>query len=149
MKEIILTQEKVALVDDWWYDRLKYAQWYAVRIHNTWYAMSGKVYMHRFIMSPASNMVIDHKDYNGLNNQEYNLRICTRSQNMQNQNNKKIQGVFWQESRKKYLVQIEVSKHVHHLGRFTSLQEAALAYNDAAMKYFGVNARLNSTEEMP
>jgi len=90
MKEIILTQGKIAFVNDldakWieidgnWCAHLMNARtnlWYAVRKNNK----SGRwESMHRVIMALAlpfgipPGMVIDHKDENGLNNRRRNLK---------------------------------------------------------------------------
>lgn len=145
MREIELTQGKFALVDDWNYVWLSQWKWNAYQAHGIWYVQDTcGVKMHRKIMQTPDGLEVDHKDGDGLNNQEYNMCNCTRSQNAQNRRDKKnYQGVFWQESRKKYLCQIEHQKTVYHLGRFVSANEAALAYNEAALKLFGESARLN------
>jgi len=99
MKQIQLSQGKVAQVDGKNFDWLNQWKWcarwdkgtqsfYAVRTecyrdtfglprHRT-------VYMHRLIMDTPKNLVCDHIDHATLNNQENNLRNCTQSQNMMN-----------------------------------------------------------------
>ena len=86
MKEISLTQGFVAQVDDEDYDYLSQFKWcydsngYAVRDTST-----GKhVRMQNDIMRPADNMIVDHRNHKTLNNQRFNLRVCTRAQNSQN-----------------------------------------------------------------
>ena len=41
-------------------------------------------YLHRVIMDPPEDMVIDHINHNTLDNRKSNLRICTQEENMQN-----------------------------------------------------------------
>ena len=94
------------------------------------------------------NEEIDHKDTNPLNNLEINLRICTKSQN---QHNKKLQknntsvykGVVWYPKYNKWKAQIMINKKPLFLGYFTIKEDAARAYNAAAIKYHGEFAVLN------
>src|SRR3989304_2105986 len=88
MKEIQLSQGKVALVDDEDFEMLNRYKWSAMRGANTYYAYthiileSGKrtsIAMHRVIMQTPVGYETDHRDRNGLNNQRFNLRICTHS----------------------------------------------------------------------
>ena len=88
MKEIQLTQGKVALVDDEDFEYLKQFKWHVINNNGKFYVRKqfllsngkvSKVLMHRFIMKPNKDMVIDHLDGNPLNNQKTNLRICTQS----------------------------------------------------------------------
>jgi hypothetical protein len=93
MKEIILTQDKVALVDDEDFERVSAIRWHAHksgRRQKKIYAEAfrkGTLRMHRFILGLpqfGKEQVVDHLDGNGLNNQKSNLRIVTQKENMQN-----------------------------------------------------------------
>jgi len=91
-KEIILTQGKVAIVDDDMYDYLNQFKWHAVKQSGKFYARRHikssnpniKILIHRDVMKPEKGFVIDHIDGNTLNNQKDNLRICTHAQNIRN-----------------------------------------------------------------
>ncbi len=94
MREIALTQGKVALVSDEDYADLSLYKWcvsaqgrkgqnklYAIRRHK-----GRKIWMHRLIMGlnePFSKYgnVVDHMDGNGLNNQRENLRVVSHVEN--------------------------------------------------------------------
>lgn len=46
--------------------------------------------LHRFLMNPHKNLHVDHINHDKRDNRRSNLRVCTRSQNMMNQNAKGI-----------------------------------------------------------
>jgi|SRR3989304_10592370 len=152
MKTIKLTQGKVALIDDEDFDRINKFKWTADKSKNTFYAIrrrfGKKIYLHRVIINIEKGQIIDHIDGNGLNNQKSNLRICTQSENSMNKKKKtgnigKFKGVHWNEERKKWKVEIKKKEKRIFLGRFDNQYEAAIAYDQAAIKYFGNFARLN------
>lgn len=155
MKEIQLTQGKVAIVNDTDFEWLSQWKWC---LHNKMYAVrnilvGGKtktIRMHRVILDiEYTKMFCDHIDGNGLNNQRSNLRVATPLQNQQNQKRKSIgssqyKGVhFNKKCKRKWSAMIRCSEGRLYLGRFANETEAALAYNEAAIKYHGEFARLN------
>lgn len=152
MKEIPLTQGKVALVDDEDYDWLNQWKWYAAKTPTTYYATRGYfkqgkrhgVVMHRLILNVPSGLGTDHKDRNGLNNQRSNLRIATIRQNSRNRkrnNGKRYIGVFFKSG--KYEASLTTDCKTYYLGRFVSEIEAAKAYDEMAKKMYGEFANLN------
>lgn len=155
MKQIQLTQGKVALVDDVDYERLNQHRWCAKKSGATWYAvrMVGKdgkqmtLYMHREILGLTANIETDHKDGDGLNNQRHNLRLATTAQNQRNQKKQKgtsqYKGVYWYQGKTKWCAQIWIAKKRVSLGIFLSEIDAAKAYDNAAIKHFGEFARTN------
>ena len=158
MKEIQLTQEKFALVDDEDFEWLNQWKWYASKIGNTYYARKNslidengkqiKIYMHREIMNTPKGILTDHKDRNGLNNQKHNIRLCTYSQNGANRKSwgvSKYLGVCWDKQNNKWVVRIETDNKSTYLGHFKIEKDAAMAYNEAAKKQHGEFARLNIT----
>jgi hypothetical protein len=83
---------------------------------------------------------IDHKDRNRSNNAFENLRAVSRAVNTQNsfiplKNNKlQIRGVR-QIRGKKFVARIIVDRECHHLGTFTTAEEANAAYLAAKQVY--------------
>jgi hypothetical protein len=154
MKTINLTQGKVTLVDDWNYDWLNEWKWYAWKHRNTYYAvrnisrddgMQAKEWMHRVIMQTPKEKLTDHQDRNGLNNQEYNLRPATNSQNQYNKKGwgkSKYKGVCLRKDG--YIIsKININHKRIHLGYFKTEELAARAYDIKAQEYFGEFANLN------
>ena len=154
MKEIKLTQGKVALVDDDDFEALSQFKWYANKIGKTFYVVrkskdDGKwktIYMHNEIMCGKG---IDHMDGNGLNNQRSNLRFCTHQENMMNQrkqgNRSSIyKGVSFFKRDNNWEAYININRKRIRLGNFDSEVESAKAYNDKAIELFGEFANLNT-----
>lgn len=153
-KLISLTQGKFAIVDDKNYEWLNQWKWYAHKERNNIYPLRGKddMRMPRLIMSAKKGEQIDHRNINGLDNRECNLRFCTNSQNLQNARKSKncssqYKGVCWAKSKKKWQVNIQLNKIFFNLGRFDTEIEAAKIYDAKAKELFGDFARLNFTGE--
>lgn len=186
MKEIKLSQhyrkikkheDKVALVDDEYFEYLNQFTWHAKEFKNTFYAgryvcyreggQKKKKYiaMHREIMGISDKSIhVDHRDFNGLNNQKYNLRICNKSQNgahikirKTDFHTSKYHGVC-NKTRKRpnnpmtwktyiakecWVAQINFNGKKINLGTYRTEIEAARAYDEAAKKYHGEFATLN------
>jgi hypothetical protein len=77
-----------------------------------------------------------------------NIRPATFSQNnickpKMKRNKSGYKGVSWCKQTKKWRAQIAKNSKDLHLGRFKTKEEAARAYNDAALEHFGEFAYLN------
>lgn len=164
MKEIKLSQGFIAYVDDEDYEYLNQFKWHVIKKGNTYYArryggrFNGKdvkVFMHREIMKPASDMEVDHIDRNGWNNLKINLRICTHRQNIMNKcavGRSKYKGVWFNSSTvkgKKYeyiRALLRINGIRYHIGNFQTEIEAARAYDQKAREICGDFANLNFQE---
>jgi hypothetical protein len=162
MKLIPLTQSKCTQVDDEdlkylmqynWHAELKKGIWYAVRskwIDNKYYSM----FMHReiFLINNLKALnLIDHKDNDGLNNQKFNLRPATHSQNsanrgLQSNNTSGFIGVSYKKERMKFRAYIKYQGDMKELGEFDDPIKAAEIRDNAAKRLFGPFARLNFPE---
>jgi hypothetical protein len=161
MKIISVTKGQHVVVDDADYEFLSQWKWAAAYspYTQTFYAMRtympkgrrGKklsIRMHRQIVGCVKGMDVDHINGNTLDNRRGNLRICTRGENSRNQktrssNSSGYKGVSWDINREKWSARIMRDGKTVNIGRFTSLDQAALAYNDAALAYHGPYAKLN------
>jgi hypothetical protein len=97
-------------------------------------------------LSPAD--IVEHVDGDLLNNQRENLRLLGKSALRQRdplrQNNTSgYTGVSYDRKRHLWKAYISQQGKRTHLGRFPTATQAALAYNEAALRYFGDHARLN------
>jgi hypothetical protein len=139
MKEIPLSQGLFALVDDEDFEELNKFKWFVQKNKNTFYAkrhikkeeQDTTIYMHNIIMKTPKEMVTDHINHNGLDNQKSNLRIVTQRQNMHNKQNKTSSmfvGVHWHKLAKKWNANIRVNGKQIYLGQFNNEEEAHNAY---------------------
>lgn len=159
---IPLTQGKFTIVSACDYDWLMQWKWYIHKIKKEggyiWYARrrnwpEGKtIYMHREVAIKSElphSKRYDHKDRDGLNNTRANLRPCTQSQNNANKSkspNKtsRFKGVSWDSRECNWCVQVKLGRKRVYQAYFGNEEEAALAYNEAALKFFGEFATLNT-----
>lgn len=152
MKLIPLSQNLFTQVNDDDYDYLNQWKWSASKGRSTYYAVrveKGKyVAMHRVLLSIIDPEIIgDHIDGNGLNNQRNNIRTCNHTQNKYNSIKKKsgsiYKGVTWNKQHKKWRARITYDKKEIFIGHFSNEIQAAKAYDNEAKKYFGKFAYLN------
>lgn len=162
MEKIIIESPKYGtfevLVDEENFEELNQFKWGVHKHRNTFYArresrVDGKrigIKMHRQIMNLNTKdaLIIDHKNHNGLDNRKENLRVCTVLQNNRNRtsaknSSSKYLGVGWFKLTNKWRAEIRVNKKKFSLGFFADENEAAMAYNNAAITHFGEFANLN------
>lgn len=162
VKEIALTQGKVAIVDDADFDQLSKWKWsthcnrregiayfYAVRREG-----DRLIRMHHIVLGVEGRILVDHvQPANTLDNRRTNLRVASISQNAQNQRKQlrptssKFKGVSWHRGSRKWRAVIGFKGKLISLGLFHSEQDAARAYDRAAVERFGEFARPNFITE--
>lgn len=113
------------------------------------YAASGSrtIYMHRLILDAPAGLQVDHINHDGLDNRRANLRLASPSQNGANMRPKggvsRFRGVYWNRRRSLWGAQIKVDRVNRNLGGFPSEEDAARAYDEAALAAWGQFATLN------
>lgn len=92
-------------------------------------------------------LVIDHKNGDAWDNRLSNLRLATLGQNSANNKARRsstgYKGVWWARKERKYRATICYNYRSMDLGQFRTPEEAAMAYNQAAEKFWGAFANLN------
>lgn len=157
MKQVRLTKGLYAIVDDEDYERLNQHRWrcmvgYATRTklspRRGGKRKSVQLLMHRQILGliAGDGVVVDHISGNTLDNRRENLRRGTQSQNMANRgptksNTSGLKGVSFDQSRGKWIAMIGINGKQKNLGRFMDRDDAAAAYQQAAISIFGEFAR--------
>lgn len=141
------------LVDDEDFETVSKYTWHVEKSKHTFYAATsyrsyGNVVtmrMHRLL----TELMSDHIDGNGLNNQRSNLRACTFSQNNANMKSRtgsssSYLGVSWCNRQKKWRASIQKNGKSKSLGYWDSEIKAAKVYNFEAIKLHGTFTKLNT-----
>jgi hypothetical protein len=152
MAYISLTRGKFALIDDEDYLRISQWKWYAKQFNSnkSFYAarivrdpLQKTILMHREILGiKESNVHIDHKNLDTLNNCRNNLRIATNAQNMFNRprlksNTSGFKGVTFRQKTNQWHARYALNGKLKHIGYFASKEDAAQAYALAAYLHYG------------
>lgn len=163
MKTLIIRSKRhgvhTLLYDDEFHDLISKHHWniYTTQRHSTYYAHTRiktdrghtTLRFHRLILGvTCPKTQIDHKNGNGLDNTLVNLRVCDASQNGGNQKRSKLntsgfKGVHQNKINGKWIARLGHKNKKIVLGTFRSINDAAAAYNDAALKFKGEFAKLN------
>jgi hypothetical protein len=153
MKEIPLTQGKVAIVDDEDYLYLSQFKWRAnvVRHKNigeVWYTsrhvrnprtgMDSSIQMRRDIMRPAPGYIVAFENKDPLDNRRSNLVVTTKSRHNRCLRTKSIlpRGVKRANSKSGFTASLNVDKEQLNLGAFATPEEAHAAYRSAFAFFF-------------
>jgi hypothetical protein len=161
--EIIIKSKKygnkTTLIDEDDYEKIKKFTWYAHKglddkfrataTYSNKENIRKTIKLSRFIMNNPKGKVVDHINGNTLDNRKDNLRVCTNAENIRNSIKpkngvtSKFKGVYFDKLLKKYRAQIGFNRKIIHLGCFINEEDAALSYNENAIKLFGEFAKLN------
>lgn len=140
----------VDLEDYKWARHFKWTHYSSGRSHyaSAYSPATGKRFaMHRTIAGAEPGQLVDHRNGNGLDNRKSNLRIATYSQNAMNRRHRskssRFKGVVFDEGRNTWLARVRKDGRYVIVGRFDLEEDAAAAYNHAALQEYGEFAWIN------
>lgn len=152
MKEIKIAGEAACKVDDADWHLVHDLKWHLLTAApNHVYAASGKgnrILMHRLITGAEKGVVVDHINGDCLDNRRSNLRLCTRRENLCNRkrasnSTQPYKGVHKFKRGSRWGASVRCNGIRKLLGGFATAEEAAIAYDAAAIAAFGEFACLN------
>ena len=158
MALVNLTGGHVAIVDDADLPIVSTHRWKTLTVGRSRYAVrngaGGKaILMHRLLLNPDPEQLVDHINHNGLDNRRANLRACTAMQNQWNRKkhhgSSRFKGVHWNSREKAWHAQIRVGGQSSFLGYYATQEDAAAAYDRAAETAHGEFACLNGQGGTP
>lgn len=141
-REIPLTRERFAIVDDADYETLAQHLWHYMTVGYAGRDEDGRrVLMHRAILNAPDGLQVDHINHDGLDNRRANLRLVTRAQNEQNRRGPQrgsstgIRNVYPCAGSSTYFVALHLAGQKIYLGTYPTLEEADAAARAARRDY--------------
>ena len=133
----VIDTDDIPLVNDKiWY--ISHNGYVVSTVYNKDSKKNDHYYIHRIIK--PTDMIIDHKNRDKLNNRKYNLIECTVLQNnlnrgIQSNNTSGHKGISFDKRRNKWRSRITVGGHDKHLGYFDTIDGAINARSTAELIY--------------
>jgi hypothetical protein len=133
-----------ALIDTEDLDKVRHARWHADEKGYVKCQLNRKTLrMHRIIMDAPKGMDVDHINHDPRDCRKSNLRVCSRSQNQCNSVTRRsktgVKGVGIKKNHKykRFCASIQINHKSHHLGYFSTLEEAIAVRKQAELTYHG------------
>lgn len=155
-KKHVGTEYTLVDADD--YERVSTTKWSARQNGKSRYAVATSFNhvpqrlgsLHRYIMWAKPGQIVDHINGDTLDNRKQNLRIVTPQQSAANTRRQtfpgktsRFKGVSWDRTTGRWLAGITFKGERHDIGRFDVEEDAARAYDKAALICFEQHARTN------
>jgi hypothetical protein len=155
MKEIPLTRNQVAIVDDSDYEVISSHKWLASYHTNGFYAArditepgnwrkSIRIYMHRELLGFPSGFDTDHINGNPLDNRRCNLRVVSHRSNTQNlhvSKSSRYVGVYAASNCNSWVARIRYKGKKRYICSTSVEEDAATAYRIASLVLSGCDVQ--------
>lgn len=136
----VLDDEDIALFDSRGWHRWRDG-YYRTRIDGK------QKLLHRLIMSACAGDIVDHINGDRNDNRRSNLRLVNKTASNQNRSRRSDSTAPYKGITKpkngRWVAQIQVDKKYIRIGAFDTAEDAARAYDAAAIKHHGEFARIN------
>jgi hypothetical protein len=110
----------------------------------------GKLFLHRVVMDAEDGSVVDHINFNPLDNRKANLRVCRQSQNTLYQRSRlEDKGVYLNRKTGKFYIHLTINGKAAHCGTFDNRNDAVTEYRRLARKVYGEFAYIPTQESSP
>lgn len=154
---------RYALIDIEDYERVTRSKWSINRSGKNQYvyATTAKFLaahhraLHAYILRVSPGARVDHISGDTFDNRRQNLRPATASQNAMNMRRptfpgktSRFKGVCWSSSEERWQANIQADGVAHYVGLFDSEEDAAIAYDGAALRLHGEFARTNAVMKL-
>jgi hypothetical protein len=149
---IITVNDLECVVDDDKWHELSQIKWNKEKSgYINSYINKTMILMHRYLLNPSKNEIVDHINNIRHDNRISNLRIVSPSINAHNKVKKqncssKYTGVSFNKKSKKWISYINFNSKQIRIGEFNIELDAAKAYNKKAIELYKENANLNKIE---
>lgn len=131
-REALIDTEKLELIRSFPNSWMLHGRNY-VKHEQTKRTVKQRVFLHRIIASPPPDKYVDHINGNPLDNRNVNLRVCSHSENLQNQTRRRSdnssghRGVYYNKRQGVWGASCCVNNKRTHLGFFATRDDAGAA----------------------
>lgn len=121
------------LIDNEDADIVNKCRWYIGSdgyVHSTIPSNNKKIVMHRLVLNVLNteqDKVVDHINFNKLDNRKSNLRLITHNENLHHRkvnNDSGYKGVYWREKYNKFEAVISIKGKQYYVGMHNTAEEA-------------------------
>jgi len=147
---VTLSQGKFAKIDLHDVAQVRKHSWFYARDHARAIINNKTIRLHNFIMRRTKKTRVHFKNGDLLDFRKHNLKLVSlkfihqKKGKIKRRTSSQFKGVSWHCRNWVWEASIRINQIKKYLGTFESEQEAAIVYNEAALKYFGEHAFLNN-----
>lgn len=148
-RKIIIYENFIELELTWWeftkidkdiFKKIRFNYWYKSLRNSVESRINWKlIKLHRLIMNAPEWKLVDHINWDILDNRRCNLRICNHQQNTMNKNATKnskswIKWAYYDKTKDRYIVQVALNWKRYSWWSFKKLEDAIISVNNLTHK---------------